>query len=397
MLHPRGPEVWATGYTAPMRNIAAVTWCLLTAAAANGEPHAQVPVSDGAPVVVIEVSVLARGGRPVPGLTAADFEVKLDDRVAPIRTVTYVQGADTMTGGVGPTFDAVTPGISAIYRLTVAAPPNTNAGREFSLTATVRKPGVSVFADRHAVAVIPGTAASASNTPAAPVKASLSVEEQLRSAIATGRTLDGVSITIGRTLRRAPDRRQVALDVDVEIPSSVKGPIVAAFGVVDRTGAIRSGRQQVEAASDSSPYRLSFTLPVAAGTYKLRFAAADAAGAVGAQESIVDARLAAMGPFMASDLLQSREGTRLATVLELYPIAGTAAPADVVVKIELAAAGDQTPGIERLVTPEARDGMLVAAAEFALDKLAAGAYAVRATVISGAAVLGTVSATFTKR
>lgn len=381
-----------------MRNIAGVTWCLLAAVLTSGGQHAQTAVNDGIPVVTIEVSVLARGGRPVPGLTAADFEVKLDDRVAPIRTVTYVEVADKMTGAVGPAFDAVTPAVSALYRLTIDTPPNTKPGREFSLSAIVRKSGASVFADRRAVAAMPGAAAVPASAPRpAPVNAALSIEERLRSAIATGRTVNGVTIAMSRTVRRAPDPGQVAIDVDVEIPSSVKGPIAAAFGVVDATGAVRSGRKEVQAASDGAPYRLSFSLPVAPGTYKLRIAAADAAGAVGAQESIVDARLGAMGPFMASDLLQFRDATSLATVLELYPVVGAAVPADVVVKIELAVAGDQTPRIERLVTPEPRDGMLVAEAEFALEKLAAGAYAVRATVMSGAAVLGTASATFTKR
>jgi hypothetical protein len=381
-----------------MGNIAGVAWFLIAAVVTNGGQHAQTSVNDGTPLVTIEVSVVARGGRPVPGLTAADFEVKLDDRVAPIRAVTYLQVADKMTGAVGPSFDAVTPAVSAVYRLTIDVPPNTNPGREFSLSAIVRRPGVSVFANRRAVAAVPGTAVAAATAPRpAPVKTAPSTEEQLRSAIATGRTLQGVTIAMDRTLRRASDRGQVAIDVEVEIPSSVKGPITLAFGVVDATGAVRSGRKEVPAASDGSPYRLSFSLPVAPGTYKLRLAAADAAGAVGAQESIVDARLAAMGPFTTSDLLQSRDGARLATVLELYPIAGAAVPADVVVKIELAAAGNQTPEIERLVTPEPRDGMLVAEAEFALDKLTAGAYAVRATVISGATVLGTASAAFTKR
>ena len=392
-----------------MRTIAAMVWCLIAAVPATGGQPAQ------APVVTIEVTALTRDGRPVAGLTAADFEIKLDGRVEAIRDLAYVQVSERMAGAVGPSFDAVTPAVAWVYRLAIAPPPNTEAGREFTLIAIVRKPGVSVSANGRAVATVPGAAEPVAAAPKpGPAKAPLSVEEQLRSAIATGRAPKGVAIAIGRTVRRAPDPGQVAIDVDVEIPASAKGPVTAVFGVVDASGAIRSGRKEVAAAADGSPYRLSFSLPVAPGTYKLRFAVADAAGAVGAQESIVDARLPAMGPFNASDLLRFTTGeggqpraltlqtlprgtSALTAVLELYPVAGAAIPADVVVKVELSAPGDQTPVIERLVTPEPTEGMLVAEAEFPLDRLTAGAYSLRATVMSGTAVLGTTSVAFTKR
>jgi hypothetical protein len=81
----------------------------------------------------------------------------------------------------------------------------------------------------------------------------------------------------------------------------------------------------------------------------------------------------------------------LVVALELYSGAG-AAPADLLVKIGLiAGSGDRLPAIERIVAPEPRDGVSIAEAEFPLERLAPGAYVVRATVVSGTSVLGTTS------
>jgi hypothetical protein len=291
-----------------MRTIAAaaVAWYVLAALTTPGAQPAQPVV----PVVTIDVTVLGRDGRPVPGLTAADFEIKLDDRVAPIRELTYVPATAAMAGAVGPLFDAVTPAVSATYRLTIEPPPTTRPGAEFSLSAIVRRPGVKVSADRRAVAL-------AASSPAPP-KAPVPIDEQRKAGIATGRAAQGV-----------PRLRSI-------------GPFLA------------SDLRRFTADSQAQPRPLTGDeLP--GGT------------------------------------------TALTAVLELRPAAGAVSPPDVLVKIDLLAAGDQTPLIERVVTPEPGAGMLVAEAEFPVERLPAGAYSLRATVLSGAAVLGTTSATFTKR
>jgi hypothetical protein len=76
--------------------------------------------------------------------------------------------------------------------------------------------------------------------------------------------------------------------------------------------------------------------------------------------------------------------------LELYP-AGTDRPVDLLVKLTMAAEGNEAAATERIVTPEVRDGVLIAEAEYLADRLAPGAYTLRATVMSGTASLGTVS------
>jgi VWFA-related protein len=402
--------------------------------AVSQEVVALAPIARAAAEAGVQVSVvmenadmsLSDGGRrdvPATGTPQSDTGAPQRRRED---TALFLNGAKTVADLVGgnfyhvagtpdPFFQRVGLAASAVYRLAIEAPANTSAGRDFSLSATVRKPGVSVFANRRAVAAGSSAPAAAAAAPAPPpARKVLSIDEQLRAAIATGRPLPGIDIGIARTLRRATDPAQVSIDVAVEVPSSARGPLKAVFGVVDAVGALRSGRQDVEPAADGKAYRLSFSLPVAPGTYKLRFAVADATGAVGAVESVVDARLSPIGPFVASDLLRwtgnaagaqplTRDvlpaaATRLIAAIELYPVAGAAAPADVLVRLELCEAGaDQTPVIERLVTPDSRGDKLTAEAEFPLDRLPAGKYSIRATVLSGATVLGTVSAPLEKR
>jgi hypothetical protein len=82
--------------------------------------------------------------------------------------------------------------------------------------------------------------------------------------------------------------------------------------------------------------------------------------------------------------------------LELRPT-DQPAPTDVLVKMALLPAGGQDPSIERIVSPELHDRVLVAEAEFPLDRVASGTYTVRAVVLSGASELGIVSTTVVKR
>ena len=41
--------------------------------------------------MTIDVTVLDRDSRPVPGLTAEDFEIKLDGKVQPVRVVSFLE------------------------------------------------------------------------------------------------------------------------------------------------------------------------------------------------------------------------------------------------------------------------------------------------------------------
>jgi hypothetical protein len=259
--------------------------------------------ASGTAVVTFDVTVLDREGHPVPDLTAADFVVELNGAARPIRRVTYVPPGTAMAGAVGPVFDAVTPSRTGTYRLVVDTGSSAASGQDFALAVRVTRSGVTVQADPRVAAVTPPRAAAASRASSVPANADASVDDRLRSAVATGRSARALDIAVGSTVRRGANPPEISLDVAIEIPASAAGPLNTLLGVVDASGAIRTARKQVDAAGAGMPYQLDFSVPLAPGTYTLRFAAADATGTVGAVEAKVDAHLTPMGPLEASGLL----------------------------------------------------------------------------------------------
>ena len=315
------------------------------------------------------------------------------------RTTTDMAGGEfyQVTGTPDRFFERIRTASSAIYRLAVEVPPDTPPGKDFALSARVlRRSGVTARANRHAIAAAPSSAAPAAAAAlVAPAAAStpralVPPAEQMRRAIAAGRAMNGLDVSIERSVRRAADPAQVSIDVAIAISGAAKAPLNTMFGLVDAGGAIRTADRTIDAPDANGAYRLTFSVPVAPGAYKLRFAAADASGAVGAAESAVDATLTAMGAFLASGLaIEPLPGSRrgILVAIELYPQAS--APSDVIVKIAVTSGSDAA--VERVIVPEPLDGALRAEAEFMLDSLPPGASTIRATVLNGATVIGTVT------
>jgi VWFA-related protein len=94
-----------------MRQFVAAACFLCAGGSILAQQQSPAPFKSGVTLVTIDVTVFDADGFPVPGLTAADFEVRLNGRVQPVRALTYVQAAFTtasapMAGAVGPAFDA---------------------------------------------------------------------------------------------------------------------------------------------------------------------------------------------------------------------------------------------------------------------------------------------------
>ncbi len=311
-----------------------------------------------------------------------------------------------------PFFERVRTASAAIYRLGIEPPANLKVGQALRVEAKVKRPGVSVFVNRHAL--VPEPAPPAAEQP-------WTVDERLKEVLASGQQHGAVPLEIATLLRRAPGGSgQVEVTLNLEIPSApepVRGPITATFGVVpsgqqaQAGAAMTSGRRVIETPAQGGAFQSTFAVPLAPGAYHLRVAVADAAGALGAVTTDLDATLPTLGPFTASDLLVAWVDTqgqpRLMALdelpagatgvradLELYPPASGVSLDNVQVELSITRAGDSDPLDDRIVTPRDDKGTWRVAAEFPADGLTPGRYTLRARVMVGDNVVGSAIATF---
>jgi hypothetical protein len=358
------------------------------------------PVARAAAAAGIQMTVLGEE----PDIDDASYK---DDR----RLLQNSQTMAEMSGGqffwvIGQAerfFDRVLMTASAVYRLGVELPADVIPGASVTVNAEVARKGLTVLAAHHAAA--PTT------------EVALPIDEQLKAAIATGRPQYAVPIRIGTASHRSPaDPALTEVIVNVAVPASVSAPLTTMFGLVDEAGKVTSGRRVVTAPSDADEYRLSFAMPPMSGANKLRFAVADANGAVGSVEIPAHAALATIGPFTSSDLMlwwvdgknQAQfltledvpsAVTELHASLELYP-GMTAAPADLVVRFTITPQGQTTAVAAHdgdIATETKTAGTTRAEAAFSIAALAPGAYTLRAAVIVDGVTAGEALATIRKR
>ena len=362
-------------------------------------------VAKAAAAAGVKLSVLLQE----PDLTSVDDRSAIQASVRRDDGQALMLGAQTiadLTGGnfyrvIGtpdPFFNRVALASSAVYHLGVEAPSSSDPGRDFALAARVKRDGVTVHANRHAIAPAPVVTAS--------------VDEQLRAGVAKGALSYGVPLTLATVLRRGASAAQLELGAHVEVPSGVPGPLTVMFGLVDSAGTLRTGRAVVPAPTGGANYRVALSLPVAPGSYRLRFAVADGGGKVGSIGTGVSANLGRLGPFLASDVLTSWNAadgkpqflaleevpvaaTALRAFLELYSASNAALPANVRVQWSLLGGGAQ-PVAEQQVVPTNANDRLTAAGQFALDTLPVGTYELRATVLVDGTAVGTVSTNIRK-
>jgi VWFA-related protein len=362
-------------------------------------------VAKAAAAAGVELSVLLQepDGTSVEDRNAIQASVRRDDGQALMlgaQTIADLTGGNfyRVIGTPDPFFNRVALASSAVYHLGVEAPSSSDPGRDFALAARVKRDGVTVHANRHAIAPAPVVTAS--------------VDEQLKAGVAKGALAYGVPLTLATVLRRGASAAQLELGAHVEVPSGVPGPLTVVFGLVDSAGTLRTGRTVVPAPAGGANYRVSLSLPVAPGSYRLRFAVADAGGKVGSIGTGVSANLGRLGPFLASDVLTSWNAadgkpqflaleevpvaaTGLRAFLELYSASNALMPTNVRVRWSLLGGGVQ-PVAEQAVVPANANDRLTAAGQFALDTLPLGTYELRATVLVDGTAVGTVSTSIRK-
>ena len=288
---------------------------------------------------------------------------------------------------------------SGFYRLGVEAPVLSDRRRYLATKVAVKTSGATVRVNREALL--------ASVAPEA-----VPIAEQLKTTLAQGGVAFGVPIALGTAQRHDPASNALQLGVNVQVPSSVQGPLIAMYGLVNEAGEIKqAGRRDVPVPNQGEDYQLAFPVPIESGKYRLRFVVADAKGNIGSVEHGVTAGLAHFGAFTVSDLFTMWSGadhqprflalerlpegaTTIGASLELYPDAPT--PPEVIVRFTLTAPGSDTALIEREITPAVSGTTLQAVAELPVEDLQAGAYIIHASVVEAGNVTGTVTSTIRK-
>ena len=352
----------------------------------------------------IDLSDMGSGGSDGSGSSAPNpgrAKVRRDDDKM------LFGGAQTMTDMAGgqfyrvigqPTrfYERVTVSASSVYRLGVELPSNTKPGQDLSISASVKRSGVSAIASRYASAPEP--------------EVSLPPAEIMAAAVKRGETLYGVPISFGAIVRRGAAPGQIEIGTVITVPGSVDGPLEATIGVLDGAGALKSGKRSVPAVANSD-YSITYAIPVQQGPHQIRVAVQDASGKVGAVAMAINATLNVMGDLQTSDLLTwtpdaggrmrllvvedlPSDVKSLTGMLELY--AAATLPADLAVRFALLdSSGKSVQDKNANLTPGA--GTVRADAQFAVDALTPGKYALRADVSVGGKQIGSVTTPVSKR
>jgi VWFA-related protein len=285
---------------------------------------------------------------------------------------------------------------SALYRIGVESPVLQDKKQYLNAKVTMKPSGLTVRVNKKALSA----AVEPENIP---------TEQRLRNALTQGGVVYGVPVAVGTALRRDPAASGLQLGINVQVPASAPGPVVAMFGLVNDAGqVVKAGRKEMPAPGPGQDYLMAVSLPAIEGRYRLRLAVADAKGSVGSVEQNVATRLQTIGSFTASELFTSWTGAdgtprflaletlpagakTMTASLELYPLDLSAAPADLAVRIALVPLGKDAAVAEKELKPSTSGLTVAASADFPVGDLPAGSYTVRATVVEGGAVKGTIT------
>jgi VWFA-related protein len=320
---------------------------------------------------------------------------------AGVQTVAAAAGGEAwrVVGQADRFFKRIISETSGVYRLGVETTASIATSRLLDAKVSVKRAGVTVRANRHAV--MPSAAA-------APVD----IDAALRTRLASGGVAFGVPIALATSVRRDPAGVELQLGVNIQMPANVAAPLVAMFAIVDQAGKIvNAGRQPVPSAEAGEDYQLAFPIGVAPGAYRLRFAVADAAGNIGSVEQSVDARLARLGAVSVSDLVTTwsdADGKRRFLALETVPATATSMRAflelyqeagspSLEVRFVVLKAGESAAVLEETRTPLPEGTALAAGIDIPVGTLGSGSYTLRATVVEAGVETGTVTTSFRKQ
>lgn len=321
------------------------------------------------------------------------------------------QGLTTMTGmtggaffnGVGRAvgvFDRIKVEINNYYELGIETLPEDASGKPRDIDVKVGRPGLSVRARKQVTMPDRATVAAWS---ADPVKTLLQQPTDLAEL--------PIAVT-AYTTRGAEDKTlRVLLSAEIGAAQS-RLPGDWGFVVFDEGNAVASGRQRIEVAAagqpDEAPWSITTSAKLAPGSYRVRFAAADADGRAGVIDIPLTVGLRAAGDLQVSDLilgtsdgakLQPRaripHGAQISALIELL-----SADPDRLTKsramIEIIPAGSAEPVKRVLMAARggSSDAVLLNEAQIDTAALAPGRYTASVVVLQDNQPVGRVSRVF---
>ena len=223
-------------------------------------------------------------GRP-PGLVEA--EPAKGDGLATISSMTGGMFFNA-AGRAGAIFDRIQSEVSSFYQLAIESSPADADGKEHDVKVRVNRSGVDVRAPSHvAVARPPGVAP---------------VRDRLAEALQQPTDLPDVPLAVtAYSTHAASGAINLVVSAEIGAPS---GAAPAEWGIaIARPGSDALVRRSRVAAGTKSPHRITTTMEVPPGEYRLRAAALDADGRVGVLEIAVSARHLTAAGTRVSDLI----------------------------------------------------------------------------------------------
>lgn len=310
-------------------------------------------------------------------------------------------------GSADAPFDKVILASSAVYRLGVELPSGATQGKEYSVSVSVKRAGLTARTNRIVIAgesdtrkpAAKGAASDPTNDPSKYLTGAVpaSADDVMKAALNARTVVGDVPIRMAVAKRRSSTAQgQVDVSVNIAMPASVKGPVTTFVGIIDASGNIRNSRRVLEATANAD-YAASYLFPLAPGDYRIRFVASDATGALGTIEAPLSATLAPLGPFTAGDVLtfvvDSTNRAQLFTIedvpmgatslnaaLEIYPT-GAMPGESPDVRWTLARDGEATTIATQTVAAQPDASLMRADVVFPFAALAPGLYTVRAELL----------------
>ena len=224
-----------------------------------------VPVAKAAAAAGVQITMLMDEPDPAE-LTTKDQRQMLQQA----ETLAEMSGGQLfhVIGQADRFYQRVLTSASAIYRIGVDLPTTIPPDGNYKVAVTIKRPGAKVLASRYAPPPVP--------------KVALTPDEQVKHAITTGEPLYAVPVQMVADVVAANGSSPAGIRIAIDLPGDLTGPVSGTLGVLGPDRLLRTSLHHLAKSGDGKTYILDLLVPATVGTYELRFAAADASGAVGA-------------------------------------------------------------------------------------------------------------------